>query len=144
MKLCEKCGKEFETEGLRCPSCRKDEKKDSDEMGSQELDAAVKKFPIFILAGVMLTGAGIASALFLNFFAGVGVLLAAEIFCYVPTIMIKKAVKRSYPTLTRLELDEKIKETAKEMKNTCTSYKICRAVALIALAAICGAVFVNV
>lgn len=144
MKLCEKCGKEFETEGLRCPACRKEEKKDQNEAETKTLAAAVKTFPIFIIIGAVLTGAGVAAALFINFFVGISLLVLAEAFCYVPTVMIKKAVKRTNPALLRLELDERTKEVTKEMKNGSVPYKICRTVALIALVAILAVIFMNV
>ena len=144
MKLCEKCGKEFETEGLRCPACRKEEKKDQNKAEEKALAAAEKTFPIFIVIGAVLTAGGVAAALFTNFLVGIALLILAEAFCLVPTVMIKKAVRRSNTDLLRLELDERTKAVTKEMKAASVPYKICRALSLIALVAIFAVLFMNV
>lgn len=144
MKLCKSCGREIADDAVFCQSCLQEQKDEKAKKETLALDAASRTFPVFIILGAALIGAGVASALFLNYLIGIAVLLVSEILCYIPTFEIKRAVKKSNPDLSQLERSERAKEMIEKMKNTNLPYKICRAVALVALVAILAVILMNV
>lgn len=144
MKLCKSCGREITDDAVFCRSCLQDLKDEKVKKETLALDAASRIFPVFIVLGAVLIGVGVASALFVNYLIGIALLLVTEVLCCIPTIEIRNAVKKSNPDLLRLELSERIKEVTEKMKSTSLSYKLCKAVALIALVAIFAVILMNV
>lgn len=126
MKTCEKCGKEFADEILKCPDCSEK---------AVAYEQALKNAKITNIVGIALIVVGVICALFVNIWVGAVLCLVAELACLLPNSKVQKLFKQNNTGVTdKKKLKADSKALTKELKSKNKDYKLSFIIALISLA----------
>ncbi len=131
MNYCEKCGKEITNEKIVCPNCGYAVLNSNSEAS---YDKTVQSSGVFLSIGIALMALGALIGLFVNYWIGAALLLAAELIFLIPNTKIQNAVKRHNPQITdKKQLKAEIKKVTNEIAAKKLSIKIMKILAVISL-----------